>query len=491
MNNTKILKAVLAVKGEYTITVLGVSMMPVLKHGQTVKVVKQNSYVVGDILVYEYKNEGLLAHRALKIENGRYFCKGDNSFRLEDITAEQVIGKIELDEDENRTAEFIEASYAINRLFRKNGYDIEKTRSHPQYEVYKHTYIDRIQKNELVVNIRKLANGVSVEDAETIRALEKHKCFYLLSQIPSYRSKQIMQLAVSQAATKIRYNTCAEVFADLKNIPYAVIKGAVLSDQIYGNSAYRTSGDIDLLIAPDNVQEVKSILKKHGFIQGYVNGNDIVPYSRQELIYQKAFTHQMAAFVKPTGVMLFPFVNIDVNLDIFWGESERKADMQSFLQNREDYNVLGVEVQKLKPIYEFISLCMHHYKDCNSLYLLSERGVNLSLFCDIYYYITKVAPDPFQLKNACDSYGVTDYVAYCVFHTYRLFEDAELLKYHQILAPGGIGNHYFRFGLTEDEYKYPGFGISEYVLNDSFRERFLSCLNEKDIEKIEINKKFM
>ena len=74
MDNAKALKAILAVKGESTLTVGGVSMMPVLRHGQTVSIHRPKHYAVGDIFVYEYKNEGLLAHRLLKIENGRYFC---------------------------------------------------------------------------------------------------------------------------------------------------------------------------------------------------------------------------------------------------------------------------------------------------------------------------------------------------------------------------------------------------------------------------------
>lgn len=141
MDNAKILKAVLAVKGESTLTIGGVSMMPVLRHGQTVTVFRPEHYAVGDVLVYEYKNEGLLAHRLLKIENGRYFCKGDNSFRLEDVTAVQILGKIIIADDPNNTPEFVEASLGISRLFRASGYDIEKVKLTPQYEEYKGKYL--------------------------------------------------------------------------------------------------------------------------------------------------------------------------------------------------------------------------------------------------------------------------------------------------------------------------------------------------------------
>lgn len=53
-----------------------------------------SAYEIGSILVYLYKSEGILTHRLLQIENKRYYCKGDSSFRLEDIDYESILGKI-------------------------------------------------------------------------------------------------------------------------------------------------------------------------------------------------------------------------------------------------------------------------------------------------------------------------------------------------------------------------------------------------------------
>lgn len=128
-------------KGCCDITIRGTSMEPVLYDGETHSLIKKDRYAEGDILVYEYKNEGLLAHRLLKIENNRYFCKGDNSFRLEDITEEQIIGKIQVD-DPNNTSEFIEASYKISKLFRKCRYNHEEIIKQDEYIVYKRKYLE-------------------------------------------------------------------------------------------------------------------------------------------------------------------------------------------------------------------------------------------------------------------------------------------------------------------------------------------------------------
>ncbi len=136
----QIFKYLLEKNDKCTLKVSGTSMFPVIKDGETVEVISCGNYMVGDILVYEYKNEGLIAHRLLKIQNNHYFCKGDNSFRLEDISPEQIIGKIEIC-DVNNTPEFIEASYSISRLFRRCGYSHEDIQRLEEYIEYKEKYL--------------------------------------------------------------------------------------------------------------------------------------------------------------------------------------------------------------------------------------------------------------------------------------------------------------------------------------------------------------
>ena len=111
----------------FSLTVSGVSMLPVLHDGDVISVCGRDDYAVGDILVFAYKNGGILVHRLLKIENGRYFLKGDNALRLEDVSKEQIFGAVLLEEDPHRTAEFISASYQISRIFRKCGYNAGET----------------------------------------------------------------------------------------------------------------------------------------------------------------------------------------------------------------------------------------------------------------------------------------------------------------------------------------------------------------------------
>lgn len=120
----------------------GTSMIPILQPGDSIVVCPKEEYVVGDILVFYYKNDDLLVHRLLQIRNGRLLCKGDNSFRIEDILPDQIIGAVQLEIDPNRTEDFIGASLKINKIFRTCGYNSDLIRQHPEYIEYKNKYIE-------------------------------------------------------------------------------------------------------------------------------------------------------------------------------------------------------------------------------------------------------------------------------------------------------------------------------------------------------------
>lgn len=141
MNNNliiKILPAVLKTKGQAELTVTGTSMEPTLIEGDLITIIKCNNYTIGDILVFDYKNEGLLVHRLLKTSI-RYFCKGDNSFRLEDMPAENIIGKVTAVNGVPIAVWQkwkIDLSYAVNRSFVKSKYDITNTMQTDIYKLY-------------------------------------------------------------------------------------------------------------------------------------------------------------------------------------------------------------------------------------------------------------------------------------------------------------------------------------------------------------------
>jgi hypothetical protein len=101
-------------------------------------------YRPGDILVFPYKKGELLVHRYVGERGGRILCKGDNAFRLEDIGAEDIIGKVEsvLCQDGEYPVPDVpegltELSLRVGRLFRQNKYDRDATMRTTEYEQFR------------------------------------------------------------------------------------------------------------------------------------------------------------------------------------------------------------------------------------------------------------------------------------------------------------------------------------------------------------------
>lgn len=290
---------------------------------------------------------------------------------------------------------------------------------------------------------------------------------------------------------KERFMSGLDIFNSLEKqkITYAIHKGAILSYMLYGNFYTRKSGDVDFLFAREDCEQVKKMFEESGFIQGRVSNNAIVPYTRKEKIFQTSQTHQMPQFVKSTENKLCPFVAYDCNLDIFWGESNKKTNMRAFLKNTTSIEIMGMTVKKLSPSAEFIALCMHHYKDLNSIYLLYTHGYDTGKLTEIARYVEVVQVDLDELFTLCNQYGVGEYVCYCAHFANKLFPNTVLSKIENELQSEKSTYLLNCFGLSDDERKEWIIQFDERILNTRYYMEPL--LSEKDRQKINMNIQLM
>lgn len=161
---------------EVDISVVGVSMNPTFYENDTITVKKFDDYEIGDVLVFTYKSGELLVHRLLDKKEGLYFCKGDNSFRLEDISKNQIAGRvIRLNHRPLApcSKQLITLSYQVNRAFVNCRYDIEKTKQTDVYQLYETTFLRKkdtimtYKKNEAMDYIQTDETSLAVFDPET------------------------------------------------------------------------------------------------------------------------------------------------------------------------------------------------------------------------------------------------------------------------------------------------------------------------------------
>ena len=293
-------------------------------------------------------------------------------------------------------------------------------------------------------------------------------------------------------AGEVLFNRCREA-----GIKYVVHKGAILSYVLYGNPFVRKSGDTDILISRADANRVKGILFDNGFVQGYIVENpnthicEIKKYSRTEMVFQASQSHQLAAFVKKVGNAICGYVNYDVNMDILWGESGRHVDMDSFLDDTMEIDICGIRLCKLKPEAEFIAMCMHHYKDLNSIYLLWKCGINKTELEEIYLYVKKNIMDLEYLYNISLKYEVSDYIYYCISKAYEIYRDSVLKKLSQKFESETGKILLDCFGLCDLERKCWNVAFTPIWEAEDIKVYMEPLLTAEDFRKIQLNDRMM
>ena len=338
--------------------------------------------------------------------------------------------------------------------------------------------------DKIIEAVRAHVRGEEAEKNDILDILRAHRCYPLIKQ--GNTAQEMMERVVNLAAVKERYRVCEPFFKNA-SFPYAVIKGAVLSSAVCGDPYRRVSGDIDILINRRDTDKAKTVLKSCGFVQGRVTENGIVPFSRKEILYQTSTSHQTAPYVKETANRLCPYVNVDINMDILWGECEHRSNMDEVLCHRENHSLFDINFYKLTPEMEFVALCLHHYKDMNSIYLLSQRGLSLGLLCDIYFYLKNARPIANKIGEISRQFDVGKYVYVCLSHTMEIFEDTLLIPYMENLKNDCDERLLNSFGLNDKERKYWDIPLKERLFHPALPQYMKKFLTDADVEKINVN----
>lgn len=136
-------------EGEIQIQVSGCSMTPTIKDGTKIIVSEKEMYELGDILVFsDVVGKKLTVHRLVMKCNDFYYCKGDNSFAIEKITFDNIIGVVIfqitdgiLIKPSKPTRQFIHHSLKVGLEFCNMGFDEEKILNSEVYVDYKKKYL--------------------------------------------------------------------------------------------------------------------------------------------------------------------------------------------------------------------------------------------------------------------------------------------------------------------------------------------------------------
>lgn len=122
---------------------------------------------------------------------------------------------------------------------------------------------------------------------------------------------------------------------------------------------------------------------------------------------------------------------------------------------------------------------------------ISKRGIRLSLFSDIFFYIIHTDLDIQKMICISEKLNVSAYIYYCVFYCGKIFSHAKLdeliFNYEPFLNEDLISS----YGLHESERKKWVFNFFDRLFLEDFPQKFIETLNDTEKDKIELNDKFL
>lgn len=277
---------------------------------------------------------------------------------------------------------------------------------------------------------------------------------------------------------EIVFYKCKQLFDDLSKINYVYTKGELTSFYVYSEFGRRKIGDIDILIDPNDIDEVKNILIKNGFCQ---------PRNRICELFELKYSHQLMPFYKQ--ILNDIILQVDVNINIFWGEYNNGIQyLKYFLNNYCCITIYNVLVKCMEINYFFIYLCLNIYKDLNSIYLLYEnRVINKSKLHELFLLFENdnvMIEKLFTIANNCLCQKYIMYMALCLNEIYKSIKLDKLIEIFNSYYDEGL---YKSYGLEEGERKLWKIPFKKRYESIDLRKIILADLNERDLKKIKLN----
>ena len=176
-----------------------------------------------------------------------------------------------------------------------------------------------------------------------------------------------------------------------------------------------------------------------------------------------------------------------------WGEFDKnRIDVEHFLNDTLDVNIYNRTVKSLTPLKSFVQLALHNYKDLNSIFLLSvSKRINFRAFFEPYLLLINnldsISVD--SLAGICQKYQIMEYVYYILHYSFLLFKDKRMVPYINSLKTDEGERLLNMYGLCDAERKKWRIDFRKRIESDNIYSSIQSDLNDRDIRKLEFNKK--
>ncbi|MFI7131031.1 nucleotidyltransferase family protein [Nonomuraea sp. NPDC050153] len=224
--------------------------------------------------------------------------------------------------------------------------------------------------------------------------------------------------------------------------PYAVRKGPVLVENLYGDPGLRRMADLDLLVAPADAKHLAEILRQHGYAQGRLSadGREVVPFRRATRAFWRLNINNELPFVKVSDRLEVEVFSVDICLSVFQHKRDRGVT-QELLDRRRQARLCGQDTYALSPDDQFIDLCLHFHKEATSLHYI-EAGADLQVlkFLDIALSAARLTPSSWRkVRQRAGAYNATESVYYALHHARTLYPEFVPVELVADVQPRDVG----------------------------------------------------
>jgi hypothetical protein len=231
------------------------------------------------------------------------------------------------------------------------------------------------------------------------------------------RSSLISRRAAREASNDRLREAALELVdrAGAVGLPLVVRKGLPLAQLAYGDVGGRAMGDIDLLVARDDIRALNDLLAGLGYLNGELTRAGVVPW-RRELEMALAIGGQNApgwVRVEPDGGAS----EIGIALDLFDRRSGHHVAAPELIGRSQLVAVPGGSLPALGDLDFMLDLCGHFWKDSRSP-VTAAWGTDVLLykFVDIAHFAQRLSSQGAwpELMSVIDAMRMHEPVAFAI-----------------------------------------------------------------------------
>lgn len=207
-------------------------------------------------------------------------------------------------------------------------------------------------------------------------------------------------------------------------ISVAIRKGCHLAHVVYPDVGLRSMGDVDLLVSPEQADDLATTLDANGYQEGRPVGATIRPLERGAKVFWRLFGAGPPHRNRLTGEPARPVVTIDISAWVFGPRLGYQAPTDALLSRAGRTVGHGTDLIVLDPQDTLLDLCSNLFQNCTSLRTMNQgKHRRLINFVDIADFVATAGPTlswPAFLDRV-RSYELVHPVCYALSHVDQLW----------------------------------------------------------------------